>query len=74
VYAYWQHLNECTWCQDADQLKLAQLVLQKLEGITTEIIPIRDESRISTIAFALKEVIDWYALQISEVAMDSICE
>jgi hypothetical protein len=61
------------WKLDNDQVKSAVLVLEAEAGTTVERIPIVEESGISTIAFAFKEVVDAYGDRTEEVAMDSTC-
>ncbi|KAJ7852598.1 hypothetical protein B0H13DRAFT_2359391 [Mycena leptocephala] len=71
IYALWSELNEGAWRLDDDQVKSAQMILEKLEGTDVEIIPIRAEPGIHAIAFALKEVVDGWAEEREELAMDS---
>ncbi|KAJ7840580.1 hypothetical protein B0H13DRAFT_1649644 [Mycena leptocephala] len=71
IYALWSELNEGAWRLDDDQVKSAQMILEKLEGTDVEIIPIRAEPGIHAIAFALKEVVDGWAEETEELAMDS---
>lgn len=73
IYAYWVHLNEATWRLDDDQVKSALKVLERAEGIDVEIIPIRNEPGISTIAFGFKDILDDYGKEIKEIAMDLTC-
>ena len=73
VYDHWQSLNQDVWKLDNDQVKSAVLVLEAEAGTTVERIPIVEESGISTIAFAFKEVVDAYGDRTEEVAMDSTC-
>ncbi|KAJ7914536.1 hypothetical protein B0H13DRAFT_2232112 [Mycena leptocephala] len=64
IYALWSELDD-------DQVKSAQMILKKLEGTDVEIIPIRAEPGIHAIAFTLKEVVDGWAEDTEELAMDS---
>jgi hypothetical protein len=49
------------------------MILQKMEGTEVEIIPIRSEPGIHSIAFAFKEVLDCWVKENEELAMDSTC-
>ncbi|KAJ7656928.1 hypothetical protein DFH06DRAFT_1328467 [Mycena polygramma] len=71
IYALWSELNEGEWRLDDDQVKSAQMILKKLEGVEVEIIPIRSEAGIHAIAFTFKEVLDDWASMTEELAMDS---
>ncbi|KIJ31165.1 hypothetical protein M422DRAFT_186329 [Sphaerobolus stellatus SS14] len=71
VYAYWTSLNEDAWRLDSDQVKSAIAVLSRAEDIDVNIIPTRKEDGISIFAFALKEIIDSFGPQVTEIAMDS---
>lgn len=73
IYALWNELNEGAWRLDDDQVKSAQKILEKLDGADVEIIPIRTEAGIHSIAFGLKEVLDGWADLTEELAMDSTC-
>jgi hypothetical protein len=73
IYALWSELNEGEWRLDDDQVKSAQMILEKLEGIEVEIIPIRSETGIHSIAFAFEEILDEWAEMTEELAMDSTC-
>ncbi|KAF7344983.1 SWIM-type domain-containing protein [Mycena venus] len=70
IYALWSELNEGEWRLDDDQVKSAQMILQKMEGTEVEFIPIRSEPGIHSIAFAFKEVLDGWAKENEELAMD----
>jgi hypothetical protein len=48
-------------------------VLEGYQGTKIEIIPIRGEPGIVAMAFAFKEVFDDFGLEVTEIAMDSIC-
>lgn len=48
-------------------------VLERVDGVDVEIIPIRSEDGISTIAFGFKDILDDYGENIKEIAMDSTC-
>lgn len=67
------HLNETTWRLDDDQVKSALKVLEQVDGIDVDIIPIRPEAGISTIAFGFKDILNDYGKEIKEIAMDSTC-
>lgn len=58
---------------DDDQVKSAIKVLERVDGVDVEIIPIRAEDGISTIAFGFKDILDDYGENITEIAMDSTC-
>jgi hypothetical protein len=75
VYTHWQHINEDSWRLADNQVESACAILAADEhGLTVKTIPIEPEDGILTMAFALKEAVDVYAHQISEVAMDSTCK
>lgn len=74
VYALWSDINRGAWRLDPDQVVSAQKVLQKVEGTDVEIIPIVQETGINSIGFALKEILDGWATNTEELAMDSTCE
>ena len=74
IYALWSDLNQGAWRLDDDQVKSAQMVLEKMQGTDIEIIPIRTESGLHAIAFGLKEILDGWAEKTEELAMDSTCK
>ncbi|KAJ6565627.1 hypothetical protein DFH09DRAFT_1473861, partial [Mycena vulgaris] len=71
MYALWSELNEGEWRLDDDQVKSAQMILEKMEGVEVKIIPVRSEAGIHAIAFAFKEILDDWAEKTEELAMDS---
>ncbi|KAJ7240933.1 hypothetical protein C8J57DRAFT_1561968, partial [Mycena rebaudengoi] len=71
IYALWSDLNEGAWRLDDDQVKSAQMVLQKMEGTEVELIPINPEPGIHSITFGFKEILDGWAEKTEELAMDS---
>ncbi|KAJ7853715.1 hypothetical protein B0H14DRAFT_3450135 [Mycena olivaceomarginata] len=71
IYALWSELNEGERRLDDGQVKSAQMILEKLEGIEVEIIPIRSETGFHSIAFAFEEILDEWAEMTEELAMDS---
>jgi hypothetical protein len=73
IYALWIELNEGERRLDDGQVKSAQMILEKLEGIEVEIIPIRSETGAHSIAFAFEEILDEWAEMTEELAMDSTC-
>jgi len=58
IYALWIQLNEAAWKLDNDQVKSALKLLEKMEGVEIEIIPIHREDGIHSIAFSFKEILD----------------
>ncbi|KAJ7712996.1 hypothetical protein B0H16DRAFT_1341846 [Mycena metata] len=74
IYALWSRMNEEAWRLDDDQVKSAQKLLEKMHGKEIEIIPIRQEEGLHCIAFGFKEVLDGWAEQNEELAMDSTCK
>ena len=74
LYAYWTLLNENAWRLDLDQVKSVIAVLSKSDDIAVNIIPTHEEDGISIFAFALKEIMDTYSDQVTEIAMDSTCK
>lgn len=61
VFTYWQHINESVcWLVD-DQVELAQKVLESVDGKVVKLISIVEETRIQTLAFAFKEVLDGFS-------------
>lgn len=73
IYTYWVHLHETTWRLDDDQVKSALKILEWLDGIDIDIIPIQPEDGMSTIVFGFREILDDYGKDIKEIAMDSTC-
>ena len=73
IYALWSELNEGKWRLDDNQVKSAQMILEKMEGTEIEMIPISPQPGIHAIAFGLKEVLDGWARETEELAMDSTC-
>ncbi|KAJ7678817.1 hypothetical protein B0H17DRAFT_840825, partial [Mycena rosella] len=71
IYALWSELNQEAWRLDDDQVKSAQMLLNKMHGKEIEVIPIREEDGIHCIAFGFKEVLDNWAEKNEELAMDS---
>jgi hypothetical protein len=67
-------LNEGAWRLDDDQVKSAQMLLDKMHGKETDLIPIRQEEGIHCIAFGFKEILDGWADKNEELAMDSTCK
>ena len=55
-------------------MKSAINVLSRAEDININIIPTRVEDGISIIAFGLKEIVDKYGSEVTEIAMDSTCK
>ncbi|KAJ7574253.1 hypothetical protein C8J56DRAFT_734197, partial [Mycena floridula] len=45
--------------------------LEKFDGLTTELIPVKEQPGINAIAFTLKEILDNIAEDVTELAMDS---
>ncbi|KLO04446.1 hypothetical protein SCHPADRAFT_884303 [Schizopora paradoxa] len=74
IYNYWAKVNENVWKLDADAVESAKKVLAKWDGVKTEIINLRDEPGMSTIAFAIKDTVDNWAGNTEELAIDSTCK
>lgn len=70
----WSKLNEEAWRLDDDQVKSAQMLLNKMCGKEVELIPICEEAGIHCIAFGFKEILDGWAEKNEELAMDSTCK
>ncbi|KAJ7097343.1 hypothetical protein C8R44DRAFT_717397 [Mycena epipterygia] len=71
IYARWARLNESVWKLDADQVKSATLLLERLDGEKIEIIPVEKEVGIDAIAFSFINILREFGGQIEEIAMDS---
>lgn len=54
-------MNEKVWKLDQDAVKSAEKVLEKWDGVKTEIIHLPEEPGMSAIAFALKDAVDGWA-------------
>ena len=67
-------MNEDAWRLDPDQVKSAIDVLSRADDLDVNIIPTHEESGVSIIAFALKEIVDKYGAEVTEIAMDSTCK
>jgi hypothetical protein len=74
VYAYWQQLNVARWRLRDDQVESARAILQRVNGIKIDVIPILAEAGIDAIAFAFKDILEGYGEEVIEVAMDSTCQ
>ena len=66
--------NQSVWKLDDDAVVSAWKVLERYEGMKTEVIPLPDEAGMSSIAFALKDCMDAWAQNTEELAIDSTCE
>ena len=73
VYACWTHLHESTWQLDNDQVKSTLMVLERVDNIDIEIIPVPMKDGISSLAFNFKNILEDYGEEIVEIAMDSTC-
>jgi hypothetical protein len=59
---------------DCDQIQSAIKVLEAVDGMAIEIIPIEIEDGIAALAFSFKDIMDDFGSDILEIAMDSTCE
>jgi hypothetical protein len=66
-------LNKDSWRLEDDQVESAIQVLKRAEGTSIDKIPTRTEAGITVFAFALKEVVDSFGMNVTEIAMDSTC-
>ena len=67
-------MNEKVWKLDPDAVKSAEKVLEKWDGVKTEIIHLPEEPGMSAVAFGLTDVIDRWAANTEELAIDSTCK
>ncbi|KAF8226953.1 hypothetical protein L208DRAFT_1406196 [Tricholoma matsutake] len=71
VYTYWAHIHEATWRLDNDQVKSAIKLLEHVNDIDIEIIPVPTEAGISSLAFGFKNILADYGEELHEIAVDS---
>lgn len=74
VYAMWETINSSTWKLDPDQLTSARMVLERAAASAIEIIPLRQEKGMSSVAFALKRPLELWGDKTEEIAIDGTCE
>jgi hypothetical protein len=67
----WSSYNQERWRMDPDPMVSAQKCLEKAENV--DIIPIKEESGMFTLAFALKHVMSVLGPEVEEVALDGTC-
>ncbi|KIJ52266.1 hypothetical protein M422DRAFT_156470 [Sphaerobolus stellatus SS14] len=71
VYSYSLEHNKDVWRLNLDQVKSAIQVLKNTEGENIDMIPTHVEEGISIFAFALKDIVDSFGHDVTEIAMDS---
>ena len=74
VYTHWAHLHKATWRLDNDQVKSTIKLLECVDDINVEIIPVPTEARILSLAFGFKNILADYGEDLCEIAMDSTCK
>ncbi|KAF8221447.1 hypothetical protein L208DRAFT_1414990, partial [Tricholoma matsutake] len=71
VYTYWAHIYKATLRLDNDQVKSMIKLLERINDINIEIIPVPTEAGISSLAFGFKNILVDYSKELHEIAMDS---
>ncbi|KIJ30764.1 hypothetical protein M422DRAFT_184438 [Sphaerobolus stellatus SS14] len=71
IYIRWSRMNMDNWRLADDQVKSAIKLLETVDGVGVEIIPIKKEDGIHAIGFSMKEALDEYGQDVRELAMDS---
>ena len=70
----WAHLHEATWRLDDDQVKSSLKILERVQDLDVDIIPVPVEDGISSLAFGFKNILEDYGEEVTEIAMDSTCK
>jgi len=73
VYAEWSKINEGTWKLNDDQYISSRRILERHADVV-EVIPVRAQTGISVVAFALKKPVQYWGKHTIEVAIDGTCE
>ncbi|KIJ33967.1 hypothetical protein M422DRAFT_182641 [Sphaerobolus stellatus SS14] len=71
IYIRWSRMNTDRWRLADDQVQSAIKLLETVEGVSVEIIPIKKEDGIHAIGFTLKDALEDWGQEVCELAMDS---
>ncbi|CAK5263800.1 unnamed protein product [Mycena citricolor] len=71
IYRFWSDINQGAWRKCDDQVASALALLQEYEDMTVEIIELKQETGLSSIAFCFCEIINDFGKDTEEIAMDS---
>lgn len=74
MYARWSHIGEGSWKTAADEVESARKLLEAVEGVAVENLPIAEEPGRISFACAFKEAVDGWANETAELALDSTCK
>lgn len=73
VYARWTHTNETAWRLDVDEVKSARKLLDSVEGVDIEHVPLTEEPGRLSFACVFKKAVEAWAEKTEELALDSTC-
>ncbi|TFK47321.1 hypothetical protein OE88DRAFT_1636709 [Heliocybe sulcata] len=71
VYARWSHINESLWRLHNDEVTSTRMLLEAIEGIVVENIPVVEVEGRSVIAYAFRDIVEGWAHKTAELALDS---
>jgi hypothetical protein len=75
VYARWTLANASNWKLDPDQVVSSRMLIEQWKGgEKMQLIDLKEETGISSIAFAFEDVLRRHGSNIEEIAMDSTCK
>ncbi|CAK5267884.1 unnamed protein product [Mycena citricolor] len=71
VYRHWSDINKANWRKKDDQVASAAALLAEYDGLAVDVIEIKPEDGLSTIAFSFRDIINDFGVDTQSIAMDS---